>query len=215
MLQDPNIHKSDQIIVAFITTSCVTISIILCSFLLGLIRDEGTNAIDKWVMKHLQKSTVLRARVERTKFWQPITEGLVLNLSDQQFLTGISILIAGFLNHCSISVYHFTIVYDLAYFASSTHMSSLLVLQVYLSERPSLRDWRVGLMLVELILMSASTIFQGHKAWYISWNCSAQCDFDSLQGNVSGEPLSGWPSTCCYYGMAIPAESFSYTRAMF
>lgn len=183
-----NCYICIQIVISFIATSCVTILIALVSFLLGLIREERDNAIDAWVMKHLQKSTVLRARIERTDFWQPIVEGLALNLSDQQLLVGISILVAGFVNHCSISVYHFVIVYDLAWFSSNTHMTSLLVLEGYLSERSSLRNWRVGLMLVTMSFLSAYTILQGHKAWYTSWNCSAQCVFDDILGNISGEP---------------------------
>ncbi|KAI4189796.1 MAG: hypothetical protein L6R41_001221 [Letrouitia leprolyta] len=91
---DPDI-AGIGIVISFIATSCVTILIALVSFLLGLIREERDNAIDAWVMKHLQKSTVLRARIERTDFWQPIVEGLALNLSDQQLLVGISILVAG------------------------------------------------------------------------------------------------------------------------
>ena len=191
---------------AFIASSFITIAIAYTSLLLGIIRGFEDNAIDEWVFKQLQKSSRLRAREDRTEFWQPIMESLVLALSDQQLLVGISILIAGFLKHCTISVYHFSIVNDLAWFSSNTHMTTLTVLRAYFLNRPQLRDWRVCLMMITLLLLLSSTILEGHKDWYESWNSPAQCLFNDLQGHVSGEPAF-WMA----FGMLLLMTGYSVT----
>ena len=117
-------------------------------------------------------------------------EKVVLSLSDQQLIAGLAILTAGLLKHCSISVYHFSIVTDLAWFSSNVHLTTLNVLTQYHRARPTLRNWRVCLMVTTLIMMLAVTVLQGHYAWYESYNCDAQCLFDDLLGNVSGSPAS-------------------------
>ncbi|KAL8870771.1 MAG: hypothetical protein Q9174_003261 [Haloplaca sp. 1 TL-2023] len=184
---DPDI-AGIGVIFAFITTSLVTIIIANGSFFLGLLRGYEGNSIDVWIVTQIQKVPPLRKRKLRTNFWQPVVEELVMTLSNQQIVVGVAILITGFLKHCSISVYHFSIVADLAWFSSNTHLTSLNVLQVYLEERPRVRDWRVGLMVTILCGMLAAHIMEGHQAWYSSWNSPAQCLFDDLPGNVGGEP---------------------------
>ncbi len=125
---------------------------------------------------------------EQKKFWGTVIERVILNLSDQQLLTGIAILVLGLIKHCTISVYHFTVVSDLAWFSSYVHMTSLILLQDYLRDRPQLRNWRVSLMLVMLNLLMAYTIIEGHWAWEQSWSFAAQCVFDGLMGSVDGSP---------------------------
>lgn len=136
-------------------------------------------------------------------------ERLVMALSDQQLLVGISILIAGFASHCSISVYHFSIVFDLAWFSSNTHLASLGALQICLAERPSLRTWRVCLMLITLIGIAVATILQGHQRWYTSSNSPAHCLFNDLPGNIHGPGAKGMAIrlTLLMYGY-----SFAITR---
>ena len=113
---------------------------------------------------------------------------MILNLSDQQLLTGFSILIAGFVIHCSISVYHFAIVGDLAWFSANVHLSSLIVLQKYLLRQKAIRNWRVVSMICMAVLLLANSAMQDHWAWYYSWSFDAQCVFDDLVGNWGGEP---------------------------
>ncbi len=74
-------------------------------------------------------------------------EKFVLALSDQQLVTGLAVLIAGYINRCSMFVYHFNIVTALAWFSSTTHLSTLEVLRVYLIDHPGIRNWRVAAML--------------------------------------------------------------------
>ncbi|KAL8714638.1 MAG: hypothetical protein Q9220_001587 [cf. Caloplaca sp. 1 TL-2023] len=178
----------NPVIFAFVATSFITIAIAHTSLFLGIIRGYEDNEIDKWVSVQLQRVPFLHKNEKRTEFWQPIVESLVMALSDQQLLVGIAILITGFIEHCSISVYHFALASDLAWFSSNTHLTTLTVIHDYLIERKTLRNWRVMLMLAIFTMMMACTILEGHISWFDSWNCPAQCLFDDVRGNIGGEP---------------------------
>ena len=118
----------------------------------------------------------------------PVIEKVMLNLSDQELLTGLSLLIAGFATHCSISAYHFEIVGDLAWFSSNVHLTSLTVLETYLLQRPGVRNWRVVSIMCMGILLIANNAMQGHWAWHASWSFDAQCLFENLVGDWGGAP---------------------------
>ena len=77
-------------------------------------------------------------------------EKFILALSDQQLVTGLAVLIAGFISPCSMSIYHFNIIAALGWFSSTTHLSTLAVLRGYFIEHPRLRNWRVVAMLLVL-----------------------------------------------------------------
>lgn len=83
-------------------------------------------------------------------------ERFVLALSDQQLVTGLAVLIAGYTNRCSRSFYHFQIIAVLGWFSSTTHLSTLAVLRGYLMDHPRVRDWRVTAMLVIFGLLVVS-----------------------------------------------------------
>lgn len=89
-------------------------------------------------------------REERTA----IMTRFVLALSDQQLVTGLAILITGYSQRCAMSGYHFDLVTDLAWFSSTTHLSTLAVLQEYLIQNPVLKAFRVAGILAMLILLS-------------------------------------------------------------
>ena len=101
--------------------------------------------------------SIKKAKRRRSKGLQRF----VLALSDQQLVTGLGILIAGFSNRCNMPLYYFNIIASLAWFSSTTHLSTLAVLRPYLIEHPHLREWRVVVMLGALILLSiAQAIIQ-------------------------------------------------------
>ena len=171
-----------------VTSNFLTTTIAAASLIFGMIRGLNDNAIDRLLVSQLQKIPFLRVGEKRFKFWQPVMESLILALSDQQLLVGISILITGFIKHCTISVHHFGIISDLAWFSSNTNLSSLVVLHIYLSEHPALRNRRVCLTLVMFVFLMVSYAFQGHRQWYDSWNIPAQCLLDGFLMHLGGEP---------------------------
>ena len=149
---------------------------------------QATNPFDRLVYRAAKRITSFEIADGKRDFWVPVIQKLVLNLSDQQLLTGLAVLIAGFWTHCTISVYHFALVNDLAWFSASVHLTTLTVLQDYLVARPALRNWRTALMVVVALLLVASTVMEGHYEWFDSWPYDAQCLFDNLIGNIGGSP---------------------------
>ena len=143
------------------------------------------------------------SQLPRTVEWEELTsrvsEKVILNLSDQLLLTGTAVLIAGFWTHCTISVYHFALTSDLAWFASNVHLITLVVLLEYLQDRPTLRNWRAVLMGCMAIFLTASTIMQGHRDWYNSWPYDAQYVFNDL----SFASIGGLPAVWMYVSLAL------------
>ena len=130
----------------------------------------------------------IRICASKREFWVSVTKKLVLSLSDQQLLTDLAVPIAAFSTHCTISVYHFALASDLAWFSSNVHLVTLGILEDYIFKRRVQRDWRVALMVTMALLLAASTVMQGHYLWYDDGPYDAQCLFDELVGNVHGSP---------------------------
>lgn len=98
-----------------------------------------------------------RARERRIRGLQRF----LLALSDQQLVTGMAIMIAGLINQCSRSIYHFEIIAALVWFSSTTHRSTLTALQGHLINHPRTRDLRVIVMLciLGLLILFQTTTF--------------------------------------------------------
>ena len=95
-----------------------------------------------------------RERARRSKG----LERFLLALSDQQLVTGLAVLIAGYTNRCSRSLYHFDIIAALGWFSSTTHLSTLAVLRAYMVDHPQVRNWRAIAMLGVFSLLAISQI---------------------------------------------------------
>lgn len=165
------------------------------------------NSFDRLVYRAAKTIGLFKIADSKRDFWVPVIKKVVLSLSDQQLLTGLAVLIAGFWTHCSISVYHFALVNDLAWFSASVHLITLDMLQDYFLKRPVLRNWRVALIISMALLLIASTVMQGHYEWYGSWPYDAQCLFDDLIGNIGGTPrywmFVSLALICIFYPMNI------------
>jgi hypothetical protein len=81
----------------------------------------------------------------------------ILSLSDQQLLTGISILLIGFTKIATISTYHFNLVLHLATFSCASHIASVIALRAYFIRYPSARIIRVTLMLIFAVFLLAGS----------------------------------------------------------
>ena len=84
----------------------------------------------------------------------------VLSFSDQQVLTGLAILISGYvqLGCQGLAVYHWQIVVDLAFFSSVTHLTTLTCLRTYFQTRNLLRR-------IRLIFMGVLATMLGCALW--------------------------------------------------
>lgn len=82
----------------------------------------------------------------------------LLTLSDQQLVTGPAMIVAALSQHCQISVYEFQVVSSVAWLASTTHLSTLIILRQYFRENGTVRNFRVIGMLANLGLLIYTTI---------------------------------------------------------
>lgn len=74
-------------------------------------------------------------------------EAALITFSDTQVITGISILLAGYIQlPFGISAYHWQVVIALAWFSSLTHLLTLKSLRDYFRERVEMAVWRAVLM---------------------------------------------------------------------
>ena len=141
---------------------------------------------------------------EKREYWATIIERFVLGLADQQLVTGTAILLVGLIK-CDITVYHFTIINDLAWLSSSTHMTAMAVISDYLREYPAARSWRVIVMILMAVLLLGSTLFLYHQDWDDSLPAPAYCLFQTIVGNIKGSAsatLMTWWYILLVYGYA-------------
>ena len=139
--------------------------------------------------KHSSPNTAARdkaARLQRSR----ILERFILTLSDQQLITGLGILIAGFKGLCTISFYNFNIITAVAWFSSTTHLSTLAILRGYLIDHPRIRNWRAAAILCLFVLLMVAQLAIAAPA---DFSVSAQCLFYSWAYWQSFRPLTVGP----------------------
>jgi hypothetical protein len=112
-------------------------------------------------VQHLRRvdRLTLRANSRHEKSrWQKVLESVMLSLSDQQLVTGLAILIAGYYEmvHNNLSVYHWNIVIYLSWMSSAVHIASLTFLSDVFNRSHTLRNIRVAGMLALSILLVAA-----------------------------------------------------------
>lgn len=137
-----------QILMAFFATAGSIIVLALTAYTGGFLPGHFLHRIDRRVV-------YANNRNEHSK-WRRVLEGVMLSLSDQQLVTGLAILVAGYyemLSSSALSLYHWQIVVYLAWMSSSVHIASLTLLRDVLNQKPMLRNLRVAGMLILLVLL--------------------------------------------------------------
>lgn len=164
---------------------------IVLALVVVLFFDEANsdgNILDTFIHQKIRATKFFGMTERKRRFWRPIIDRVLLALSDQQVITGLAVLMAGFIKHGSISVYHFSVVGDLAWFAATTHLITLDVLRNHFRDRPGSRNIRVLLISTLGAFLLANVVLEGHEKWYESWGFPAQCLFDDLIGHIGGSP---------------------------
>jgi hypothetical protein len=110
----------------------------------------------------------------------------VLVLADTQIVAGIAILVSGYasLDRC-LSLYHWKILVDLAWFSSTTHLSALTLLRNHFHNHPGQRAVRgifMGCMLVLLAVALIPTSHLGQHFGGVPEGAYAKCFFKSPGG---------------------------------
>lgn len=180
------------VIIAFVFSACITLVATLGAYVSGMVDEGLLRPVDRLVLrapsraaKHVGVHVALRK--------------VILALSDQQIVTGIAILGAGFngLRLGNISVYHFHIIIYLAWMSSSVHLSALTLLRPFLHFHRGVMVWRVVGMMVLFVMLLIALVPTVSNEWAV-----VTTQFDPTTGQaIVNAPLStfGVPANC-YWG---------------
>ncbi|KAK5202980.1 hypothetical protein LTR41_011298 [Exophiala xenobiotica] len=91
----------------------------------------------------------------------------MLALSDQQLVTGLAMLVAGFGRWSEISIYSANVVSALAFFSASVHMGTLDFLITYLRGHGIVKGCRVFAMMCTLLLLIFILGMQLSSTWWV------------------------------------------------
>jgi hypothetical protein len=98
-----------------------------------------------------------------SEHWIAAIEGAILIFSDQQIVTGISILISGFSQlHTGLSSYHWQSVVNLAWLSSVTHLITLTSLRRQARENIPFRWWRIIAMSIMAVVLIGALVPVGY-----------------------------------------------------
>jgi hypothetical protein len=130
--------NTNQVVTSFIVAAVITTSSsIIAAVLDGIILDEKAllpHKFQKWLHEGLGK-----AAEERCLLWRKILDRLILAFADQQLVTGISLLVSGYIKGSSdmqglwhyVNGAHFSLIVYLSCLSSSSHLACVLTLRKY------------------------------------------------------------------------------------
>lgn len=145
--------------------------------------DGASNPVDRLFLERFSPEATKNV----SKKWSEAFQSAVLALGDSQVVTGVSILISGYIQlACGLQYYHWLIVVDLAFFSSITHLTTLTCLRSYLKKRPAIRVWRLICMGITAVLLAVALVSTGYYNVQYVW--PAQCllthNFASLEDPI-------------------------------
>jgi hypothetical protein len=141
-----------------------------------------TKRLPRWLSKslpYLASKHISREAVQQ----------VVLMLSDQQLITGASILIIGYAKHCTITQYHFNIITLLGWISFTSHQPTLMILQEYLIPRPSMRHWRAIWISGLMGMVGTALVVIYNNDFLDTYGMSTQCVWDNIRNNYSWQWL--------------------------
>lgn len=132
---------------------------------------------------------------QRSLKWNNALEAAIIAFSDTQVLTGIAILLCGYIQlPFGISAYHWQMVVALAWFSSLTHLLTLSSLRGYLQKRLQMAVWRAIFMGCVIILLATALGSTGYINQHeiTAMATPARCLFSSrrrLEADPTGDAL--------------------------
>jgi hypothetical protein len=188
-------------IAAFIASASLSlIASIFCLLLYSNAALTHVNPLDRFFRRYLCFPLQRFVGAARATAWSNMLYGTIMALSDQQLITGIAILSAAIrsLKMRSITVYHFNMVMNMAWFSSNVHLLSLCVMRSFLyssqitnvlsharSHAVLPRVLRIIAMLVLAGLLLHCSSVSGYELWDNNPNCPALC---ITRGRRAGHP---------------------------
>ena len=191
---------------AFFITATISIVAVLFAYLSAALDESSQNFVDARVLSHLrdcwykmlprrserQLSLASTISVDHTRDLR--REGLtqfILALSDQQFVTGVAVLLAALFNLKRFNRYDIIMVHSLAWFSATTHLATLDVLAHYLESHKIVRAARTAAIIFFMILLSSTFVIRALNAMdAFEMNSSAWCAMNTTSPHIG--PNSNW-----------------------
>lgn len=164
--------------------------------------------VKRLVFRH--KRNPARRRLTREQR-EAATTKFILNLSDQQLVVGLAILVAAIANQHTLTVFEFQVAFSLAWFSVTTHLATLDALQQYLHHNKTIRNLRVAGMLLLMVLflycfgVCLATVVEGPDT------VPVQCYFSRTQRRRLAYGYE-WQSGDISYILVFLFIPFSYIR---
>jgi hypothetical protein len=136
-----------QVVVAFLVTAYMVLGLLLFAYWRGYLSENLIMRADKKLYGGNSRRSCSP--------WKGTIEEIVLAFSDQQLLTGLGILIAGFFQAWAhdLDVYHWNFVIYLAWLSSTVHLMTLAFLRDRFNNQNLFRNVRLCLMLLIFALI--------------------------------------------------------------
>ena len=156
---EKKIHK--QVLIGFMLSAAMTLVLVIIYYLF-LEWHHTENLVDQAWIKFVTPKSWRNLSLQSRKNCSLVIRSALLTYTDSQIITGIAILLAGYCQlACGISVYHWQVVVNLAWFSSLTHVASLAVLRKYFRKRPVLVNCRLAAMGINLVLVGVASCKSG------------------------------------------------------
>lgn len=160
---DPDI-AGIGVVTSFLIAGVMTTALsITAAILESMINEEnGHIHLPKFLHNRIARGVTDRQR-ESCIFWREVLERLILNLADQQLITGFSLLIIAYIVQPSpvteagkLWPARLSLVIYLSCLSSSSHLACMLTLQKYLKLHPALAKLRIFFIILFAVALSIS-----------------------------------------------------------
>lgn len=152
------------VVISFLVAGTITTVASITAAILGsrIDDDDSTIFLPGFVHRWLARDMTPTKR-EWCRFWRDILERFILNMADQQLITGFSLLIIGYIVEPwplnlkgRLWSSRFALVVYLSCLSSSSHLACMLMLHKYLREHSGLAMLRVFFIILFALILSVS-----------------------------------------------------------
>ncbi|KAK1976243.1 hypothetical protein LZ30DRAFT_603878 [Colletotrichum cereale] len=157
------------VLLAFVVPVLLSHVIVYLAYIARMFDADQYTEIDKRILERLERQRSVLASVRKPKYRQ-----VILGLSDQLLVTSIGILVAVYVQTCSMSLLCFWVGSQLAFLSSGVQMNCLVVLGSYFEEHRRQARVRVWLMAFLLVFVLATT-FLVYLTYYNSERSTIAC----------------------------------------
>lgn len=190
--------------ISFILTASLTLISAIFAEILDLfeyVEESPSSSPLDGFLRLVYSFVPFRINHDGRKIVRRVLEQFISSLSDQQLVTGIAILSAGWIRHTQEKLYHCAMIMDLAWMSSNTHLLTLSVLHDFFKPHREIRYWRLTLMICNFVMLFVANVYSGISTWYDDFAYPAQCDFDAVNQDPSW--IGGMPARYAYASAAL------------